>query len=188
MTTPRPAVIFALLGALLLAVTFQVTRSARSAANRDAGQPTPAAQPTSRASPQARPAVKRKGADRRKGANRRQGAIQARERERRARSKTELPDPVRRAIGKRVVLLFFYQPGSADDDATGAAVDEVRGTSGVATFSVPVTRVARYREVIDPAGVSQAPAIVIVDRERRVRLLEGFVDGETLRQSVEDAR
>jgi hypothetical protein len=36
--------------------------------------------------------------------------------------------------------------------------------------------------------VAQAPAVVIVGKKRRARLIEGFVDAGTLRQHVVDAR
>jgi len=99
------------------------------------------------------------------------------------------PAKVMRALARRrTLVLFFYQRGSADDAATARAVSSVRGRAGVAVFSAPISRLADYRGVIGGAGVSQAPALVIVDRKRRARLLEGFVDKETLAQEVADSR
>jgi hypothetical protein len=100
-----------------------------------------------------------------------------------------VPAAVTKALAdKRVVVLFFYQRGSADDDATGQAVDSLRGRSGVKVFSAPITRLADFRGVTGGAGVSQAPAVVILGREGSARLIEGYVDSETLAQEVADAR
>jgi cytoskeletal protein RodZ len=100
-----------------------------------------------------------------------------------------VPAAVTKALAdKRVVVLFFYQRGSADDDATGKAVDSLRGRSGVKVFSAPITRLADFRGVTGGAGVSQAPAVVILGREGSARLIEGYVDSETLAQEVADAR
>ncbi len=99
------------------------------------------------------------------------------------------PTSVRRALaGKRTVVLFFFQRGSADDDATAGSVSSLRGRPGVRVFSAPISRIGDYQAVIGGAGVSQAPAVVILGRDRAARLIEGFVDRETLAQQVADAR
>ncbi len=87
----------------------------------------------------------------------------------------------------RTVVLFFRQP-AADDDATAAAVRSVRGIKGVSVFAAPITKLARYERVVSGLGVSQAPAVVIVGKNRKARLLEGFIDAGTLRQQVKDRR
>ena len=87
----------------------------------------------------------------------------------------------------KVVVLFFYQPGAADDDATKQAVAGVR-SSGVAVFEVPIGQVADYRALMGGVGLSQAPSVVVVDRSRRARLLEGYQDPQSLAQEVADAR
>ncbi|MGI8945820.1 MAG: hypothetical protein ACR2GL_06230 [Thermoleophilaceae bacterium] len=103
---------------------------------------------------------------------------------------TGVPPGVARALARRqTVVLFFYQRGAAADDAAAArAVSSVRGRRGVAVFSAPISRLADYRGVTGGVGVSQAPAIVILDRDRKARLIEGFVDRETLAQEVADSR
>ena len=99
------------------------------------------------------------------------------------------PPAVMRAVArKRTVVLFFFQRGSADDAATARSVSSLRGRRGVQVFSAPISRLGDYGEVIGGAGVSQAPAVVIRGRGRAVRLIEGFVDRETLTQQVADAR
>ncbi len=85
------------------------------------------------------------------------------------------------------MVLFFRQP-AADDAATAAAVASVRGTKGVSVFTARITELARYRRIVSGLGISQAPAVVIVDRNRKARLLEGFIDPGTLDQQVKDAQ
>jgi hypothetical protein len=100
-----------------------------------------------------------------------------------------VPAPVARALDARKrIVLFFYKPGSADDRATARAVAGLRGQRGLAVFTDPIGRLARYRGVIGELGISQAPAVVIVGRDRTARVIEGYVDPATLAQDVTDAR
>ena len=97
-----------------------------------------------------------------------------------------VPPKVAKALQKRrTVVLFFRQP-AADDDATAAAVRSVRGIKNVSVFTAPITKLARYRRVVNDLGVTQAPAVVIVGKDRKARLLEGYIDPVTLRQQVKD--
>jgi hypothetical protein len=100
-----------------------------------------------------------------------------------------VPAPVARALDARKrIVLFFYKPGSADDRATARAVADLRGQRGLAVFTDPIGRLARYRGVIGELGISQAPAVVIVGKDRTARVIEGYVDPATLAQDVTDAR
>ncbi len=100
-----------------------------------------------------------------------------------------VPIAVERAIDARKrVVLFFYKPGSADDRATGQAVDGLRGTRGVAVFKDPIGRLAKYRGLIGELGIAQAPAVVIVGKGRTARVIQGYVDPATLAQDVADTR
>ena len=102
---------------------------------------------------------------------------------------THGPRRVARAIaGHRTVVLFFFQPHASDDAATAAAVRAVRGRRGVSVVTDRIQNLGRYGPLIRGVGVSQAPAIVIVDRKRSARLVEGYVDAGTLAQEVADAR
>lgn len=99
-----------------------------------------------------------------------------------------VPAKVTRAIDSgKTAVLFFFQPGAADDGATATAVRGVRGQQGVRVFAVPIADVAKYRAVVSGAGVSQAPSVVIATK-RGATLVEGFVDRESLVQQVADAR
>ena len=95
-----------------------------------------------------------------------------------------------RALAQRkVVVVLLSQARGADDAATRAAVGRLarRPPSGVAVFSDRIERVARYRSVVRDLGVAQTPAVVIVDAHRRARVIEGYVDAESLRQDAVDA-
>jgi len=99
-----------------------------------------------------------------------------------------VPAPVGRALRDRQVVVLFFGQGGADDAATADAVDAVRDLKGVSVFTDSIARLARYRAVVSGLGVAQAPAVVIVGRNREALLVEGFVDAGTLEQLVVDAR
>jgi hypothetical protein len=105
-----------------------------------------------------------------------------------ARAPAGVPSRVVRALrGGRTVVIFFFQPRAADDDATAEAVASVRGR-GVAAFSVPVRRVSAYRAVTGALGVVRAPTVVVARRGGPARVLEGYLDAGSLRQEIADAR
>ena len=169
MAVSRPFIL-AVLGAVLALATFTSMRSASDRAQADdptaaprVVQPAPAKpDPAKPAKPAKKPAIPTRVAG--------------------------VPPKVGKAlVARRTVVLFFRQP-AADDVATAAAVGSVRGTEGVSVFTAPIRRLASYRGVVSGLGISQAPAVVIVDRNRRARLLEGFIDAGTLRQQVKDTR
>ncbi len=102
---------------------------------------------------------------------------------------TAVPADVARALARdRTVVLLFRQRGSADDDATARAVAGVRGDRGVAVFSAPISRLDDFAAITGSISISQAPAVVIVGRRGQARLIEGFIDEETLAQEVADSR
>ena len=51
-----------------------------------------------------------------------------------------------------------------------------------------VDAVERYGKLVEDLGVSQTPSIVIIDRSGKARLIEGYLDADTLTQAVADAR
>ena len=169
MAVSRP-LLLVLIGALLVGVTFTATRSAReSAGDGDAptGKQARSVKPPERAKPTRKHAAA--------------GHPRATPRGK--------PAALGRALSRgRTVVLFFFQPGSLDDEATAAAVARARGTRGVTVVSDRIRNVGRYGPIVGSLGVSQAPAIVIVDRRRQARLVEGFVDPQTLAQGIADIR
>jgi hypothetical protein len=105
-----------------------------------------------------------------------------------------LPPDVARALnGHKVVVLFFYEPAASDDQATRAAVRAVRQAARpaagavVALFQDTVAHISDYRRVVGSLGISQSPAMVVIDRNRKAELLQGYLDSGTIRQTVRDA-
>ena len=99
-----------------------------------------------------------------------------------------VPAGVGRALRDRQVVVLFFGQGGADDFATAEAVASLRGLKRVAVFRDGIQNLGKYPGIVSGLGVAQAPAVVIVNRKRRARLIEGFVDSGTLRQQVVDAR
>lgn len=102
-----------------------------------------------------------------------------------------VPAPVLAALGERkLVVLLFSQAIGADDAATRAAVRALERSPdpGVAVFGADVGELPRYRPLLRDVGITQVPAVVLVDSRRRARLLEGYLDEGSLRQHVADLR
>jgi len=87
----------------------------------------------------------------------------------------------------QVVVFFFSSNGPADDAGARGAVDSLRGVPGVHVFDASLDEVAAFRPMLSDVGISQVPSIVIVRPGRKAVLIQGFVDGGTLRQNVADA-
>jgi hypothetical protein len=51
-----------------------------------------------------------------------------------------------------------------------------------------VENVDRYDSLLEDLGVTQAPAIVVIDRRGEASLIEGYTDARSLAQVVADAR
>ena len=104
-----------------------------------------------------------------------------------------LPPDVARALNRgNIVVLFFYEPAAADDQATRSAVQAVRRGAGpaagrVSLFQDVVARISSYRRVVGSLGISQSPALVVIDRDRKAELLQGYLDSGTIEQTVRDA-
>ncbi|HEX5909802.1 MAG TPA: hypothetical protein VFY44_04865 [Thermoleophilaceae bacterium] len=177
----RPFVL-TVLGVLLAVATFASMRSAAERAQADETADAPAVQPapgaTTTTPKPAAPAKTDTTPAKKPKAAKKEPAPAVR----------GVPANVGKALQKRrTVVLFFRQP-AADDAATAEAVRSVRGIKGVSVFSAPITKLARYRRVVNDLGVTQAPAVVIVGKDRKARLLEGYIDPVSLRQQVKDGR
>jgi hypothetical protein len=189
MAVSRP-LLLALIGVALIAAALTATRMV---GERDSSPPqeTASTPPAQKAHP-ARSGGERTGKrDNASSRDRKAGAHEARRgagaRDRAGRFPKQAA--VARAIARRrVVVLFVFDRRGLDDRATAASVAAVRRLRGTKVFTDRVERVARYGPLLSQVGVSQAPSIVIVGRSRRARLVEGYVDPETLSQDVLDAR
>ena len=174
---PRPAIIAAI-GALILAVTFVVTSSKQAGTSTPAPSTSSASSTTTATTSTSSTSTTTTGTGTTTTKPPGQG----------------LPRDVAAALNSnRVVVLFFYEPAAADDQATKAAVAAVRSATGpagaraVRLFSDIVAHISNYSRVVGSLGISQSPAMVVIDRHRNARLFEGYLDAGTIRQSVRDA-
>jgi sugar/nucleoside kinase (ribokinase family) len=174
---PRPAIVAAL-GVLVLAITFLVTKAGDDTGSVAVPANTPATSTTATGTSTttntgttSTPA---------KTAKPKQPAVTA---------GAGLPSDVARALNaNKVVVLFFYDPAASDDQATRAAIRAARGAGrGVSLFQDTVARISDYRRVVGALGISQSPAMVVIDRNRKAELLQGYLDSGTIRQTVRDA-
>jgi hypothetical protein len=89
---------------------------------------------------------------------------------------------------KKVVILF-KNPRALDDEAVADSVRSLdRRTNNVVVLSDDLRNVDRYGKLLENLGVSQAPAIVVIGRNGKANLYEGYIDADSLVQVVADAR
>lgn len=214
MTLPRP-VLIALLGVALCAAAFLATRSASdtgSAVTTVTPQPQTQAPRVHKAvKPAHRGAVPARGAKAHKAAPAAKAPATVHKSQRvapapagTAKAAPATPaKPAKPAVSPEVaktlpaikalargdvVVFFFTQPGAADDTGTREAVNTLKGEKGVSVFTIGLNDLTTYGPVLNGAGVSQVPAVVVVRAGQRGRLVQGFVDSRTLHQTVADAR
>ena len=175
---PRPAII-ALVAVLVLAATFLVTKAGDDAGS--VAEPVPADTSTQTATTDTTATDT--------NATTTPTQTQTQPKQPAVTAGQGLPSDVARALNSnRVVVLFFYEPAASDDQATRAAVRAVRSAgSGVSLFQDTVARISDYRRVVGALGISQSPAMVVIDRDRKAELLQGYLDSGTIRQTVRDA-
>jgi hypothetical protein len=196
MAVPRP-LLLTLIATVLLAATFFVTRNARDQA---AEEPTPpsvqqaeAVNPTPEAADKPKPQAEKSKprADKAQAADKQRTAEKPRAADKRRRS---TPSPsvagaVKRAVaGNRLVVLFLYARGGTDDLRVARSVASLRGRTNAAVFVDRIGNLGKYGQIATSVGVTRAPSIVIIGKGNRGRLIEGYVDENTLAQRVADAR
>jgi hypothetical protein len=100
-----------------------------------------------------------------------------------------LPLRVIRALGERkVVVLLFWSPKAAEDRAVRKALGGIDRHKGkVLAQATHIKRIAAYGQITRGADVEQSPTVVVVDRNRKVETLVGYVDRTTIDQAVTDA-
>ena len=100
-----------------------------------------------------------------------------------------LPGRVQHALDDRKVLvLLFWAPKAVEDKAVRKAltgIDRHRGR--VLAHATHIKKIARYQQITRGAQVEQSPTVVVVDRNRTVQTLVGYVDRTTIDQAVTDA-
>jgi hypothetical protein len=100
-----------------------------------------------------------------------------------------LPLRVLRGLADRkVVVLLFWKPQAAEDKAVRSALTGIDRHKGkVLAHATHVKRIAAYGQITRGADVEQSPTVVVVDRNRKVETLVGFVDRTSIDQTVTDA-
>jgi hypothetical protein len=102
---------------------------------------------------------------------------------------TDNPQKAARAVqAGRKVVIFFRNPRGLDDRAVAGSVREVERSSNAVVLTDHVDAVERYGKLVEDLGVSQTPSLVLIDSAGDARLIEGFIDSESLTQAVADAR
>ena len=100
-----------------------------------------------------------------------------------------LPTPVKSALdAHKVVVILFWQPKAAEDKAVRKALTGIdRHHNKVLAHATHIKRVASYQQITRGAEVEQSPTVVVIDRNRQVESLVGYVDRQTIDQAVTDA-
>src|SRR5205085_3699269 len=83
-----------------------------------------------------------------------------------------------------VVVLLFTSPGAADDTATRQAVAALHGLEHVTVVSAGLDELTTFRPILQGAGVTQVPSVVVARSHQGARLIQGYVDANPLRQDV----
>jgi len=100
-----------------------------------------------------------------------------------------LPNRVAKALDRhKVTAILFWSPKSADDKAVRKALTGIDRHDGkVVAHATNIKKIARYQQITRGANVEQSPTVVVIDRNRTVKTLVGYVDRTTIDQAVADA-
>jgi hypothetical protein len=100
-----------------------------------------------------------------------------------------LPLRVLQALGERkVVVLLFWTPKAVEDKAVRKALTNVDRHKGkVLAHATHIKRIANYQQITRGADVVQSPTTLVIDRNRKVQSLVGYVDRRSIDQAVTDA-
>ncbi len=105
-------------------------------------------------------------------------------------SPLSLPPSVASAMLKgKVVVVLFWSPKGPVDRRAKKSVDRLRKSqpkSKVAVFYASPDEIADYSFIA--GDLSQTPAIVVVDRAYKTKVVEGFIDYTSILQMVREAR
>ncbi|MFL5827931.1 MAG: hypothetical protein ACJ76V_15520 [Thermoleophilaceae bacterium] len=193
MAVPRP-VLLAILGFLLISATFVATRHSSSGGGSTPAPAAQAAKPSTAPKAQAhktspvKKAVAAPEKAKTKATKSPAHAPAAKAPAKAPGSSNGLPAPIANAFAQHKVVVLFFEGRGADDAATAQSVKAVKSaTHGkVAVFSDKLSNLADYRRIVEGLDISQAPSTVVVGRDMKARLIEGFVDSGSLRQLVAD--
>jgi hypothetical protein len=85
-----------------------------------------------------------------------------------------------------VVVLLFYNPAGADDQAVKQELDALRARAGVLVLSAPITQLASYSSITEQVPVSVSPTVLFIDRRGQASALTGFSDSLEIAQRLTD--
>ncbi len=89
---------------------------------------------------------------------------------------------------KKVVALLFWSPKAPEDRDVRKALNSIDRHHGkVLAEAAHIKRIARFQQITRGADVTQSPTVVIIDRNRKVETLVGYVDRTSIDQAVTDA-
>ena len=105
-----------------------------------------------------------------------------------------IPRPVSAAFASDdTVVLLFVRTGGIDDTMVAKALPRLHSLSGVATFVVPASKIARYAAIAQGANVNRVPALVVLRPKRldngipTASVHYGYQSPESVEQAVIDA-
>jgi hypothetical protein len=88
----------------------------------------------------------------------------------------------------KVVVLLFFNPSAADDQAVKRELGGVSAHGGqVAKFAVPVSQLAQFQAVTTRVAVTSSPTLLVIDKQGQASSLVGYVDQLDISQRVADA-
>lgn len=85
-----------------------------------------------------------------------------------------------------VVLLLFYNPAGADDQAVKQELDALHVPADVLVQIAPVSQLAAYSSITEQVPVSQSPTLLFIDRHGQASSITGFVDALEITQQLAD--
>jgi hypothetical protein len=102
--------------------------------------------------------------------------------------KSGLPADIAAQLDDRVIALAFVNDGAADDRRVRGSMKRVYGHDGkVWVHTASIADVSKYTQITRGADIVQSPSVLVIDKNRNVTPLVGFVDSVTINQAVIDA-
>jgi hypothetical protein len=83
-----------------------------------------------------------------------------------------------------VVVMLFYNPAGADDQAVKQELDALYPSSGALVLSAPIAQLAAYSSITGRLPVSQAPTLLFIDRHGNASEVVGFADDLEIAQRL----
>jgi hypothetical protein len=89
--------------------------------------------------------------------------------------------------GKTVVLLF-YGKGAEDAAAREAVRRTAQSDKNIISAYAPISEVGRYEAITTDVPVMTSPTVVVIGKDHKARVLDGFLEAATIKQTVGDVR